>query len=90
MIAFFFPARQSAAYPPQAHLVDALTVSASVIEVPARIEGHPPQVIVDEAVVAFAGRLRRRPAGDVPLRGVGSDVPVLRLHALALLAVLHS
>ncbi|MEU5554114.1 hypothetical protein ABZ738_30510, partial [Micromonospora sp. NPDC047793] len=78
----------SAAYPPQAHLVDALTVSANVIEVPAGIEGHTPRQIVDEAVVAFAGRLRRRPAGEVVLHGLNSHVPVLRLHALALLAVL--
>ncbi|MEG3635532.1 hypothetical protein [Micromonospora palythoicola] len=78
----------SAAYPPQAHLVDALTVSGNVIEVPARIEGHAPRQVVAEAVVAFAGRLRRGAPDDVPLHGVDADVPVLRLHALALLAVL--
>ncbi|MGC4773513.1 hypothetical protein ACLQ25_31685 [Micromonospora sp. DT44] len=78
----------SAAYPPQAHLVDALTLPANVVEVPARIEDHTPQQIVAEAVVAFAARLRRRPPGDVPLGGISSDVPVLRLHAQALLAVL--
>ncbi|WP_231605125.1 hypothetical protein, partial [Micromonospora sp. HK10] len=78
----------SAAYPPQAHLVDALTVPGNVIEVPARIEDYPPQQIVAEAMVAFAGRLRRRPPGDVPPGGVSGDVPVLRLHAQALLAVL--
>ncbi|WP_157779148.1 tetratricopeptide repeat protein [Micromonospora sp. WMMA2032] len=78
----------SAAYPPQAHLVDALTLPANVLEVPARIEDYTPQQIVAEAVVAFAAQLRRRPAGDVPLGGLGPDVPVLRLHALALLAVL--
>ncbi|WP_406083567.1 tetratricopeptide repeat protein [Micromonospora zamorensis] len=78
----------SAAYPPQAHLVDALTVSGNVIEVPARIEGHTPRQIVAEAVVAFADRLRRRAPDDVPLHGVDADAPVLRLHALALLAVL--
>ncbi|WP_320069327.1 tetratricopeptide repeat protein [Micromonospora sp. RTGN7] len=84
----------SAAYPPQAHLVDALTVPSNVIGVPARIEDHSPQEIVAEAVVAFAGRLRRRPADNVPLAPIGlvdaagSDVPVLRLHAQALLAVL--
>ncbi|MEU2615841.1 tetratricopeptide repeat protein, partial [Micromonospora sp. NPDC007271] len=78
----------SAAYPPQAHLVDALTVPANVIEVPARIENYTPQQIVAEAMVAFAARLRRRPPGDVPPSGVDPDVPVLRLHAQALLAVL--
>ncbi|MFD6664644.1 hypothetical protein ACFWDK_20035, partial [Micromonospora chalcea] len=78
----------SAAYPPQAHLVDALTVPTNVIEVPARIEGHSPQQIAAEAMVAFAARLRRRPPGDVPLDVAGPDVPVLRLHAQALLAVL--
>ncbi|MEU8220143.1 hypothetical protein AB0C47_30735, partial [Micromonospora taraxaci] len=78
----------STAYPSQAHLVDALTLPANVIEVPARIEDYTPQQIVAEAMVAFAARLRRRPPGDVPLGGVGSDVPVLRLHAQALLAVL--
>ncbi|MFY1661164.1 hypothetical protein [Micromonospora sp. WMMD1274] len=78
----------SAAYPPQAHLVDALTVSANVIEVPARIEDHSPQQIVAQAMVAFAARLRRRPPGDVPPGVAGPDLPVLRLHAEALLAVL--
>ncbi|MEV4824560.1 hypothetical protein, partial [Micromonospora sp. NPDC049274] len=78
----------SAAYPPQAHLVDALTLPANVIEVPARIEDYTPQQIVAEAVVAFSARLHRRPPGDVPPSGVGPDVPVLRMHAQALLAVL--
>ncbi len=78
----------SAAYPPQAHLVDALTASANVIELPAHIEGHTPQQIMAEAVVAFAGRLHRRPPDDVPSAAPDPDVPVLRLHAQALLAVL--
>ncbi len=78
----------SAAYPSQAHLVDALTLPANVIDVPARIEDYTPQQIVAEAVVAFAARLRRPPPGEVPLGGVGPDDPVLRLHAQALLAVL--
>ncbi|MFI0792002.1 tetratricopeptide repeat protein, partial [Micromonospora rubida] len=78
----------SAAYPSQAHLVDALTAPLNVVEVPARIEDHTPQEIVAEAVVAFADELGRRPVDDVPLGPVGSDVPVLRLHAQALLAVL--
>ncbi|GAB3812636.1 hypothetical protein GCM10027605_54810 [Micromonospora zhanjiangensis] len=78
----------SAAYPSQAHLVDALTVQANVIEVPARIEERTPQQIVNEAAVAFAERLGRRPPDEAPLGGLDPDVPVLRLHAEALLAVL--
>ncbi|MDG4763765.1 tetratricopeptide repeat protein [Solwaraspora sp. WMMD406] len=78
----------SAAYPPQAHLVDALTVSANVLEVPAEIEGHSPQQMVTDAVTAFAGRLGRHHPGEVAVAEAGPDVPVLRLHAQALLAVL--
>ncbi|MFI6066537.1 hypothetical protein ACIA47_14895 [Micromonospora sp. NPDC051227] len=78
----------SAAYPAQAHLVDALTVPGNVLEVPARVEDHTPQQIATEAAIAFAARLHRRLPDELAVGEVSSDVPMLRLHAQALLAVL--
>jgi tetratricopeptide (TPR) repeat protein len=79
----------SAAFPQQAHLVDALTTADQVIEVSARVgDNHHPQAVVADAVRAFASRLGR----PVPAAREGwdwpADTPVLRLHAAALLLVL--
>jgi hypothetical protein len=77
----------SAAYPQQAHLVDALTGPASVVELSARVEEGSPDQVVAQAAAAFADRLGR-PAVAVPARGWDVDTPVLRLHAAALVVVL--
>jgi tetratricopeptide (TPR) repeat protein len=78
----------SAAYPPQAHLVDALTAPGNVIELPAQVEERRPEQIVSGAVAEFAAYLRQVPPPDVPAGPYEPDTPVLRLHAEALLAVL--
>ncbi|MEV4515588.1 hypothetical protein AB0K00_42350 [Dactylosporangium sp. NPDC049525] len=77
----------SAAYPQQAHVIDALTVPSNAVDVPAEVEGYDPDWIVGEAVTAFAARLNR-PVPTVPSRVRVAGTPVLRLHAEALVAVL--
>ncbi|MGW1061822.1 hypothetical protein [Micromonospora rubida] len=78
----------SAAYPEQAHLVDALTMPANVIELPARVEERAPSEIVADAVAQFAGHLRYAPPAEFTPQAHDADTPVLRLHAEALVAVL--
>ena len=78
----------SAAYPPQAHVVDALTVPGTVIELPAEVENHEPEQIIAEAVAAFSARLRQPPPAELRPGPYEPGTPVLRLHAEALLAVL--
>ncbi|WP_433342596.1 hypothetical protein [Micromonospora sp. CA-111912] len=78
----------SAAYPEQAHLVDALTMPAHVIELPAGVEERDPSEIVADAVGQFADHLRYAPPVQFTPLAHDSDTPVLRLHAEALVAVL--
>jgi hypothetical protein len=80
----------SAAYPEQAHLVDALTTSHTVIELPARVEERTPQEIVADAVASFAAHLRRPPPTVPDVSHLPAETPVLRLHAEALVTVLGS
>ncbi|WP_229402081.1 hypothetical protein [Micromonospora okii] len=78
----------SAAYPEQAHLVDALTTPANVVELSARVEERAPAEIVADAVAQFAAHLRYAPPVGFTPQAHDADTPVLRLHAEALLAVL--
>ncbi|MEH1169257.1 tetratricopeptide repeat protein [Micromonospora sp. CPCC 205539] len=79
----------SAAYPQQAHLVDALAGAAQVVEVSARIEERDPEEIVADAVRAFAEHLGRPVPPLSSPQGWPTDTPVLRLHAEALVTVLR-
>jgi hypothetical protein len=78
----------SASYPPQAALLDGMTVKGNVIPLPARADDRPPAEIVTAAIGEFADHLRYAMPVDFVPRQHDPDTPLLRLHAEALLAVL--
>jgi tetratricopeptide (TPR) repeat protein len=78
----------SASYTEQAHLVDALTIPAHVIELTAQIGGYTPTAIVTGAAAEFALHLNQLVPTLDENHVWDPETPVLRLHADALLAVL--
>jgi hypothetical protein len=80
----------SAAYPQQAHLVDALTVDRNVISLDAEIPYRDPQQIIDDAKFAYECHLEISEShGTVPsVVPPSSNTPILLLHAEALISAL--